>query len=160
MFSPELLIKNWEAIPSLLTVLLCSDLSRKPGPTSPSHPQHLSRTQITATVGDGLATTKLPEFRPTGTGCYGIPNYYEGRVCLANSVKKFYFGENCKLKVQTVSKCSDTIYIPTGKMLFFTRGPSSFQSRPGHASPREAFVSWGSDFLWDGGTVALGTFDA
>lgn len=151
MFSPELLIKNLEAIPPLLTVLLFSDLSRKPGPTLTSHPQHLSRTRITAAVGDGLATAKLPEFRPTGTGCYGIPNYYEGRVCLANSVKKEFISGKIvpPLKVQTVSKRSDTICIPTGKTLFSQEAHLAF--RPGPAPPREAFVSWDSDFLWHGG---------
>lgn len=78
-------------------------------------PGHLSRTQITARVVGGLAKAKLQRFDPRGLDSQTA---YEGRVCLANSVK-FFSGKIVNpLKEQTVSKRSDTIYIPTGKMLF------------------------------------------
>lgn len=78
-------------------------------------PGHLSRTQITARVVGGLAKAKLQRFDPRELDSQTA---YEGRVCLANSVK-FFSGKIVNpLKEQTVSKRSDTIYIPTGKMLF------------------------------------------
>lgn len=106
-------------------------------------------------------------FGPSGLPVLESQAVCEGRGCLANSVKQFFQGEIVNpLKEQTVSstptpKCC--LHLHSNRQnAVYTGGPSIFQSRPGHTSPKEDFVSCGSDLFYrteSNKTILLGMFD-